>query len=176
VNFPHIANWWISIFHFQKDRELPKFQENKVLKTLLQSLSFEILFFSSQKKTNLDQFLTFFRKKNQNLSGKLSGKTEKHNIGIHWYASSSKAWSSQISACYPDGLRIIFDHFSRKFQNFSEKLLSEFQKIPNLSIHFYFSISNEWSCRNSALYLLPRLFKTFLTIFQENLRVFQGNY
>jgi hypothetical protein len=43
-------------------RELPKFQENKVLKTLLQSLSFEILFFSSQKQTDLDQFLTFFEK------------------------------------------------------------------------------------------------------------------
>jgi hypothetical protein len=32
------------------------------LKTLLQSLSFEILFFSSQKHTDLDQFLTFFEK------------------------------------------------------------------------------------------------------------------
>jgi hypothetical protein len=41
---------------------IPKFQENKVLKTLLQSLSFEILFFSSHKQTDLDQFLTFFEK------------------------------------------------------------------------------------------------------------------
>jgi hypothetical protein len=32
------------------------------LETLLQSLSFEILFFSTQKQTNLDQFLTFFEK------------------------------------------------------------------------------------------------------------------
>jgi hypothetical protein len=32
------------------------------LKTLLQSLSFEILFLSSQKQTDLDQFLTFFEK------------------------------------------------------------------------------------------------------------------
>jgi hypothetical protein len=32
------------------------------LKTLLQSLSFEILFFSSQKQTVLDQFLTIFEK------------------------------------------------------------------------------------------------------------------
>jgi hypothetical protein len=30
------------------------------LKTLLQCLSFEILLFSSQKQTDLDQFLTFF--------------------------------------------------------------------------------------------------------------------
>jgi hypothetical protein len=44
------------------NKQLPKFQENKVLKTLLQSLSFEILFFSSQKQTDLDQFLTFFEK------------------------------------------------------------------------------------------------------------------
>jgi hypothetical protein len=46
-------------------RELLKFQENKVLKTLLQSLSFEILFFCSQKQTDLDQFLTFFEKKSR---------------------------------------------------------------------------------------------------------------
>jgi hypothetical protein len=32
------------------------------LKTLLQSLSFEILFFRSQKETDLDQFFTFFEK------------------------------------------------------------------------------------------------------------------
>jgi cystathionine beta-lyase/cystathionine gamma-synthase len=38
------------------------FQNVKVLKTLLQSLSFEILFFNSQKQTDLDQFLTFFEK------------------------------------------------------------------------------------------------------------------
>jgi hypothetical protein len=39
-----------------------KFQENKVLKTLLQSLSFEILFVSTKKQADLDQFLTFFEK------------------------------------------------------------------------------------------------------------------
>jgi hypothetical protein len=38
------------------------FQNFKVLKTLFQSLSFEILFFNSQKQTDLDQFLTFFEK------------------------------------------------------------------------------------------------------------------
>jgi hypothetical protein len=36
------------------------------LKTLLQSLSFEILFLSSQKQTDLDQFLTFFEKISRN--------------------------------------------------------------------------------------------------------------
>jgi hypothetical protein len=37
------------------------------LKTLLQSLSFEILFFSSQKQTDLDPFLTFFEKISRNI-------------------------------------------------------------------------------------------------------------
>jgi hypothetical protein len=50
-----------SIFR-KTHRELPKFQENKVLKTSLQSLTFEILFFSSQKQTDFDKFLTFFEK------------------------------------------------------------------------------------------------------------------
>jgi hypothetical protein len=36
------------------------------LKTLLQSISFEILIFSSQKQTVLDQFLTFFEKISRN--------------------------------------------------------------------------------------------------------------
>jgi predicted N-acyltransferase len=35
------------------------------LKTLLQSLSFKILFFSSQKQTDFDQFLTYFEKKSR---------------------------------------------------------------------------------------------------------------
>jgi hypothetical protein len=42
----------------------------------------------------------------------------------------------QLSSFHPDGLRPIFDHFSSKFQNFSEELLSEFLKIPNFSMHF----------------------------------------
>jgi hypothetical protein len=84
----------------------------------------------------LRSILYIYRKNIQNLSGKLSGKTEKRNIGIHWYASSSKAWSKRISTCYPNGLRLIFDLFSRKFQSFSGKLLSEFQKIANLNVNF----------------------------------------
>jgi hypothetical protein len=52
--------------------ELPKFQKNKVLKTLLQSLLFET------ETDGLRSILDI-----QNFSGKLSGKTEKHNIGIH---------------------------------------------------------------------------------------------
>jgi hypothetical protein len=175
----------------------------------LQSLSFEIFYLS--ETDSLRSILDIFRKNIQILSGKLSGKTEKHNIGIHWYASSSKAWSSRISTCYPDGLRLIldffskknpeffrktlkwisknskfeypflisqlathddadfqlftcypdrlrqiFDLFSRKFQSFSGKLLSEIQKIPNLNIHLYLSISNACSCWITALYLLPR--------------------
>jgi hypothetical protein len=40
----------------------------------------------------------------------------------------------QLSTCYPDRLRQFFDRYSRKFLNFLGKLLSEFQKIPKLSI------------------------------------------
>jgi hypothetical protein len=61
-----------------------------------------------------------------------------------------------LTTCYLDRLRQIFDHFSRKFQSFSGKLLRKFQKIPNINIHYYSSISNEWSCPISALYLLLR--------------------
>jgi hypothetical protein len=44
------------------------------LKTLLQSLSFEILFFSFQKQTDLDQFLTFFEKISRNYQENLQAK------------------------------------------------------------------------------------------------------
>jgi hypothetical protein len=40
----------------------------------------------------------------------------------------------KLSSFYPDGLRLFFDIFSRKFQNFSEEVLSEFQKNPNISM------------------------------------------
>jgi hypothetical protein len=34
----------------------------------------------------------------------------------------------QLSTCYPDRLRQIFDLFARKFQSFSRKVLSKYQK------------------------------------------------
>jgi hypothetical protein len=111
------------------------------LKTLLQSLSFEILFFSSQKQTVLDQFLTFFEKISRIYQENSQAKQK--NITLVSIDTRQVAKHDEAdSTCYPDGLRLIFDLFSRKFQNFSEKLLSEFPKIQNLSVHFYFSISN----------------------------------
>jgi hypothetical protein len=44
----------------------------------------------------------------------------------------------QLSSLYPDGLRHIFDHFWRKFQDFIGKLLSEFRKIPNLQFYVFY--------------------------------------
>jgi hypothetical protein len=49
--------------------------------------------------------------------------------------------SFQPSTYYPNRLRQILDLFSRKFQSFSEKLLSKFQKIQNLSIYFIFQLA-----------------------------------
>jgi hypothetical protein len=103
------------------------------LKTLLQSLSFEILFFSCQKQTDLDQFLTFFEKipriYQENSRAKLKNITLV-SIDTRQVAKHDQAEFQQ------------FFTFFKKIHNFAEKLLSEFQKIPNLSIHFYLSISN----------------------------------
>jgi hypothetical protein len=46
------------------------------LKTLLQRLSFEIFFFSSQKQTDLNQFLTFFEKISRNYQENSQAKPE----------------------------------------------------------------------------------------------------
>jgi hypothetical protein len=99
-------------------------------------------------QTDLDQFLTFFSRKFQSFSEKplseflFSGKLLKDfqkipNSNNHFYLSISNEWSCRIPALYllPDRLRQIFDHFSRKFQRFSGKLLSVFQKIANLNIN-----------------------------------------
>jgi hypothetical protein len=106
-------------------------------------------------RQNFDLFLRKF----QSLSGKLLSEFQKTpNLNNHFYFSISNEWlcQFQLSTCYPDRLRQIFDLFPRKFQSFSRKLLSEFQKTPNLNIHFYLSINSACSCQISAVYLLPR--------------------
>jgi hypothetical protein len=50
------------------------------LKTLLQSLSFGILFFSSQKQTDLDQFLIFFEKISRNYQEKSQAKLKNKTL------------------------------------------------------------------------------------------------
>jgi hypothetical protein len=88
------------------------------LKTLLQSLSFEILFFSSRKQTDLDQFLTFFEKISR------------------IYQENSQAKPKNITLVTID-TRQVAKHDQAEFQP-----ATQFQKIPNLSIDFYLSISN----------------------------------
>jgi stress-induced morphogen len=90
------------------------------LKTLLQSLSFEILFFSSQKQTNLDQFLTFFEKISriyqENSQAKPKNKTlvsiDTRQVAKHDQAEYQPATQTHFS------VHLI----SRKFQSFSGKL------------------------------------------------------
>jgi hypothetical protein len=114
------------------------------LKTLLHSISFEILFFSSQKQTDLDQFLTFFEKiyriYQENSQAKPKNITLV-SIDTHQVAKYDQA------EFQPDATQTHLDKFltffAKKFQSLSGKLLSECQKIPNLNNHLYFSISNE---------------------------------
>jgi hypothetical protein len=84
------------------------------MKTLLQSLSFEILFFSSQKQTVLDKFLTFFEKNIQKLSGKLSGKTETVSIDTRKVAKHNQAEFQP--APQTDQFLTFFQENSRIFQ------------------------------------------------------------
>jgi hypothetical protein len=128
------------------------------LKTLLQSLSFEILFFSSQKQADLGQFLTFFEKISRIYQENSQVKPKNItlvSIDTRLVAKHDQA-EFQLATCYPDQLRQMFDLFSRKFQSFSTKLLSKFLKSQILRTHLYLSISNACSCQISALQLLPR--------------------
>jgi hypothetical protein len=120
------------------------------LKILLQSLSFEILFFSSQKQTDFDQFSTFFEKKSriykENSQAKPKNITlvsiDTCQVAKHDQAEFQPATQKKTSRKLLIKFRKsqILSTFS--FQSFSGKLLNTFHKIPNLSIHFYFSISN----------------------------------
>jgi hypothetical protein len=88
--------------------------------------------------------LSHFSRKFQSFLGKLLSEFQKiPNLSIHFYFSISNACECRISTLFlhSDRRRQIFDLFSRKFQSFSGKLLSEFQKIPYLNIHIYFSIA-----------------------------------
>jgi hypothetical protein len=57
----------------------------------------------------------------------------------------------QFPSFYPDELRIFFDVFSSKFQDFSEELLSEFPKNTNLSMLFNATSNKACSCKISTL-------------------------
>jgi hypothetical protein len=80
------------------------------LKTLLQSLTFEILFFSSQKQTDLDQFLKFF----ENIS--------------RIYQENSQAEPKNITLVSID-TRQVAKHDQAKFQPATQTDLDKFLTI-----------------------------------------------
>jgi hypothetical protein len=82
----------------------------------------------------------------------------------------------QLSSLYPDGLRQIFDLFSRKIQDFSGNLLSKFQKIPNLSIQFYNKPSKAYSCKFQLTSLYPDGLRQFFYLFSRKIQDFSGNH
>jgi hypothetical protein len=63
-------------------------------------------------------------------------------------SKSQKAARSIFFEVYSEGLRQNFDILQRKILKIPEKLLNEFQKIPNLSKHFYVSTSKAKFMRN----------------------------
>jgi hypothetical protein len=126
------------------------------LKTLLYSLSFEILFFRSQKQTNLDQFVRFFEKISRNYQENSQAKPKNITLVSIYTRQVAKHDQAEFQPATQTDLDKFLTIFSRKFQSFSGKLFSEFQKIPNFNIHLYLSISSACLCRISALYLLPR--------------------
>jgi hypothetical protein len=70
-------------------------------------------------------------------------------------------------------LEFFFKFFSRKFQSFSEEILSEFQNNPNLSMLFHATTSK--SNVHAKFQLLTSTqtdLDKFLTIFQVNFRIF----
>jgi hypothetical protein len=85
------------------------------LKTLLRRISFEILFFSSQKQTVLDQFLTFFEKISRN------------------YQENSQAKPKNITLVSID-TRQVAKHYQAEFQPATQTdldlFLIFFKKIP----------------------------------------------
>jgi hypothetical protein len=75
----------------------------------------------------------------------------------------------QLSPCYSDRFRQIFDHFSRKYQFFPRKFqsfLSKFQKSQILCTHLYLSISNASPASTQMD------FDKCLTFFQGKFKIF----
>jgi hypothetical protein len=100
-------------------------------------------------QTHLDKFLTIFQENFRVCQENSVANFKKFQIWIYIYIGQLALHvhaKFQLSTCYSDQLRQIFDHFSRKFKKFSRKLLSEFQKNPNLNTHLYLSISIACLC------------------------------
>jgi hypothetical protein len=80
-------------------------------------------------QTDLDIFLTIFEENSRFFQENSKANSKKFQTGIcnfilklaqHVHAKF------QLSSFYPDGLGYIFDHFWRKFQDFSGQLFSKF--------------------------------------------------
>jgi hypothetical protein len=109
----------------------------------LHSLSFEILFFSSQKQTDLDHFLTFLEKISRNYQENSQAKPKNITLVSIDARQVAKHDQTEFQPATQTHLDNFLTFISRKFQSFSGKLLNEFQKIPNLNNRFYLSVSNK---------------------------------
>jgi hypothetical protein len=82
----------------------------------------------------------------------------------------------QLSSLYPDGLRQIFDHFWRKFQDFSWKLFSKLKKkIQTWVCNFILNLAKLVHAKFQLSSFYPDGLRHILTIFEENFRIFQEN-
>jgi hypothetical protein len=89
------------------------------LKTLLHSLSFEILFLSSQKQSDLDQFLTFFEKISRNYQENSQAKPKNItlvSIGTRQIAKHDEASFQPASQTHFDKFLTFFQENFRVFQ------------------------------------------------------------
>jgi hypothetical protein len=89
------------------------------LKTLLHSLPFEILFFSSQNQTELDQFLTFFGKISRNYQEKSQAKPKKITLVSIDSRQVAKHDQAEFQPAFQTHLDKFLTFFSRTFQSFS---------------------------------------------------------
>jgi hypothetical protein len=78
----------------------------------------------------------------------------------------------QLSSLYPDGLRHIFDHFKRKFQDISGKLLSEFNKILTLVCNFMLNLAKHVHAKFQLSSLNPDGLRNFFELFSRKIQDF----
>jgi hypothetical protein len=116
----------------------------------------------SCKISALQHIFEIFSRKYQDFSGNHLSEFQKIlNLSMQFHFKLAKHVHAkfQLSSFYPDGLRQIFDHFWRKFQDASGKLLSEFQKKPNLSMQFYTQLSKAYVHADGLKQIFDLFFK-----------------
>jgi hypothetical protein len=83
-------------------------------------------------QTHLDKILTFFQENFRVFQKNSLANFKKFQIRVSIFIfqlATQVHAEFQLTTCYLDWLRQMFDHFSRKFQSFSGKLLTKFQKF-----------------------------------------------